>query len=80
MCFLISMVVFILHNVFTDGDELSEDASVHFTEEECRRFTTRVEEGYDIPPTGRYALWLQRYHSGIYPLLLCYSVLLLTVK
>lgn len=40
--------------------------NVTFTPEEMRLFSTRVDEGYDLPPTGRYALWLQMYYPGTY--------------
>ena len=51
--------------------------NVTFTQEEMQLFSTRVDEGYDLPPTGRYALWLQMYYPGIYLLLqLVYSMYL----
>ncbi len=36
-----------------------------FSLEEFQRFQTRFEEGYDLPPTGRYALWLKKYYPGL---------------
>ncbi len=35
-----------------------------FTKDEMVRFQRQVEEGYDLPPVGRYSLWLKMYRPG----------------
>lgn len=44
--------------IFTNVDD---DEEV-FTDKEWERFQRRVDEGYDLPQTGRYKLWLQMYY------------------
>lgn len=39
------------------------DDEVVFSDEEWNRFQKRIEEGYDVSPTGRYKLWLEMYHT-----------------
>ena len=36
-----------------------------FTDSEWDLFETRVEEGYDLPPRGRYLQWLDMYHPEL---------------
>ena len=38
-----------------------------FSDEEWERFQTRVDEGYDLAPTGRYLEWLKIYHPDHIP-------------
>lgn len=38
---------------------------VIFTDQEWELFENRVDEGYDLKPTGRYELWLKIHHPSI---------------
>ncbi|XP_064403158.1 uncharacterized protein LOC135348769 isoform X2 [Halichondria panicea] len=38
------------------------ESDVVFTDNEWDRFETRLLEGYDLAPKGRYKLWLEMYH------------------
>ena len=38
------------------------DEDEHFTGKEWGLFNRRLDERFDVPPAGRFALWLKLYH------------------
>ena len=61
LCVVLSEKQTCIHAVNTYYAALS-DTEVVFTDLEWSLFERRQEEGYDMPPTGRYKLWLEMYH------------------
>lgn len=45
--------------------QMFDDDEVIFTDQEWDLFEGRVEGGYDLPPSGRYLLWLKMYHCEL---------------
>ena len=43
----------------------SDDEDEILTDQEWDLFECRGEEGYDLPPSGRYLLWLKMYHPEL---------------
>ena len=53
----------------------------HFSDEEWEQFQTRVDEGYDLAPTGRYLEWLKIYHPDHIPQgIACVCMFLIVVR
>lgn len=42
-----------------------EEELVIFTDEEWTLFEKRIDEGYDLPPRGRYLQWLKIHHAHL---------------
>ena len=59
-CYHVCTIIFILfHPVYGAPEE------VVFADEEWELFERRVEEGYDLCPSGRYLLWLRMYYPHL---------------
>ena len=55
VCYCLTCDPTYMNYIGQDQDE------VIFTASELELFQQRCDEGYDIPPSGRYLLWLQMY-------------------
>ena len=59
-CYHVCTIIFIIfHTVYGAPEE------VVFADEEWELFERRVEEGYDLCPSGRYLLWLRMYYPHL---------------
>ena len=54
-----------MDDVLDGAMQVLDEEEVIFTDQEWDLFERRIEEGYDLPPSGRYLLWLKMYHCEL---------------